>query len=551
MAKGNDLRILSSRISNASLAAPITNAVITVLDDEQRLLTKTISRADGHFELELTETAHTIRVEANGFVSKNYKSAELPDHIRLLEDQLIGYQDKLWFEPGETVAVYVHAPSSFQATLYQHGLHKKDAGFEDSYSAYRQQVPDGAFVEAGLSWDQVFEYTIPKDAQPGIYSLLLDDGDLQHAIPMVVSTPKAQWGSNRLLVLASTNNWQTYNIWGGRSRYRNYEHQQSADFIKQPSILDEITAGIATRMPPVMITKARSLLGKEPKEPEWNFQPLSIKRPFTNCDLEADTPFRPFTNHLAAGEWRVLAWLEREGIPYDIITGYDLHRHPSVLDHYEGIMLSTHCEYWSESMYRSLKRRHEQHDLWIFNVSGNTMYRSVDFTGDGSIYCTSLKFNELIDDETQLIGVRFTEGDYGTCAPYKATQPDHWAFEDAPLPPKDPHFGFESLNQNTRFSSSRYNPGRPGVELGLQGHGASGWETDKKSATTPNDFTIIAKGQNRFGGADMMIREPEGHRGGVYTASSITYGGALLIDDTCSQILLNVLHRAGITEENS
>jgi N,N-dimethylformamidase len=537
---------LEGRISNASLAAPIADAVITVLDDQKRLLTKSVSLQNGHFELDLPDTATSIRIEADGYVSKHFDSTDLPDHVRLLEDQLIGYQEKLWFEPGEEVAAYVHAPGSFSATLFRHGLNKTNAGYREQHPAHRQQVPNGAFVENGLSWEPVFRYNLPKDAQPGIYSLLLDDGEMQHAIPMVVSTPKEQWGSNRLLVLASTNNWQTYNIWGGRSRYRNFETGPSTDFMKQPSVWDEWTSQVASRVPAPWVSRVKAMVGQEDEQPAWKYQPLSIKRPFTNCELEGDTPFRPFTNHLAAGEWRVLAWLEREGIPYDIISGYDLHRHPSVLDHYEGLLLNTHCEYWSESMYRSLKRRHEQHDLWIFNISGNTMYRSVDFTGDGSIYCTSLKFHEKVDDETQLIGVRFTEGDYGTCAPYKAEALDHWAFQFAPLPPKDPRFGFQSLNQNTRFSSVRYNPGRPGVELGLQGHGASGWETDKKSATTPKEFTVIAKGQNRFGGADMMIREPEGHRGGVFTASSITYGGALLIDDTCSQILKNVLRKAGI-----
>ncbi|MGM0589831.1 MAG: N,N-dimethylformamidase beta subunit family domain-containing protein [Bacteroidota bacterium] len=539
---------ITGRISNASLAAPIANAVVTVLDEEQRLLTKSVTEEDGTFRFERLESGHEVRIEADGHISKHFQISDIPDHIRLLEDELIGYQDKLWFEPGETIQVRVHAPHPFMATLYRHGQTKEPAGYQQSHSAYRQTVPDDHFVESGLNWETVFEYPLPEDAVPGIYSLFLDDEHIQHAIPMVVSTPQSQWGTNRLLVLASTNNWQTYNIWGGRSRYRNFENGASIDFMSQPSIIDEWTAEIAKRVPAAWIEQIKKMTGQPDQAPEWNFQPLSIKRPFTNCDLEADTPFRPFTNHLAAGEWRVLAWLEREGIPYDIITGYELHRHPSVLDHYEGILLNTHCEYWSESMYRSLKRRHRQHDLWIFNVSGNTMYRSVDFTSDGSIYCTSLKFEDQIADETKLIGARFTEGDYGTCAPYKAVQPEHWIFEDAPLSKNDPTFGHQSLNQNTRFTSTRYNPGRPGVELGLRGHGASGWETDKKSKTASKDFKVVAKGQNSFGGADMMIRESQGHRGGVFTASSITFGGALLIDDTCSQILRNVLDKAGIIE---
>ncbi len=40
-----------------------------------------------------------------------------------------------------------------------------------------------------------------------------------------------------------------------------------------------------------------------------------------------------------------------------------------------------------------------------------------------------------------------------------------------------------SLNQNTTKDYVRYDPGRPGLEDGLEGVGASGWEVDRLSKT--------------------------------------------------------------------
>src|ERR1019366_6701557 len=93
-------------------------------------------------------------------------------------------------------------------------------------------------------------------------------------------------------------------------------------------------------------------------------------------------------------------------------------------------------------------------------------------------------------------------------------------------------------------------PSRPGESPGLDGHGASGWETDKLSDTAPRDITVIAKGLNPFGGADMVVREPQGSRGGMFSASSITFGGSLLVDGVASQLVKNVLARAmeGVNE---
>ncbi len=195
-------------------------------------------------------------------------------------------------------------------------------------------------------------------------------------------------------------------------------------------------------------------------------------------------------------------------------------------------------------MYKAVQNAHFQNRLWVLNFSGNTMYREVDFFDDGSIRCVSLNFSKSCSDESKLLGVRFTGDDYGSAAPYKVVAPDHWVFTGAPLNPNNPYFGGLSLNQYTLSTFSRYDSGRCGDINGLVGMGASGWETDKITKTAPKDIKLVAKGCNKRGGADMVIREPQGQRGGMFSASSILFGGALLIDGVVSKIAENVIMHA-------
>ncbi|MDX1618076.1 MAG: carboxypeptidase-like regulatory domain-containing protein [Balneolaceae bacterium] len=532
-------------VKSAEMAEPLGEVTVSCTDEDGVVVGRADSDSDGRWTIHELPRSGTLHFEHEGYITKSYPTHAVPEMVRLLERRLIGYHDWLWCRPGEEVTAYIHAPEPFSATLYRHGLDNTAVMTFPENDPRIQQVPDGIFVETGLDWEPALTYAIPDTAEPGLYSLLLTSGNQpDFAIPLVVSTPPDADVSDRndLLVLASTNNWLSYNIWGGRNRYRNFEEGLSEPYLWDPSFFSELLARAGSIAPAPLVRSIRKLAGMPPTDPDWKFKKLSIKRPFTNCALEDSDATNPFTNHLAAGEWRVLAWLEREEIPYDITSCYELHRHPEMLEHYKAVLLSTHSEYWSEEMYYALKENHLENGLSIANVSGNSIYREVAFYADGSHRCASLKFGESVEDETRLIGVRFTEGDFGTCAPYNVLEPDHWIFEG--LHVRDgQQIGLRSLNRRLPRETDRYDPGKPGVKSGLRGEGASGWETDKLSSTAPADFVTVAKGQNRWGGADMVVREPGGTRGGVFSASSITFGGSLLIEEICSGLMNNVLNR--------
>jgi N,N-dimethylformamidase len=169
----------------------------------------------------------------------------------------------------------------------------------------------------------------------------------------------------------------------------------------------------------------------------------------------------------------------------------------------------------------------------------------VEFYNDGSLHCTSLRFTDSVEDESQLIGVRFDMRGYGSCAPFKTLDSSHWVFEGTGLRNGD-LFADKSLNHFSGNSNKDFNSdpaSQPGMAP-LIGNGGSGWETDKITKTSPPDIKLLAKGMNkRRGGADMIIREPE-NKGIMFSASSITFGGSLLIDEVSSKIVNNVIKKS-------
>ncbi len=545
-------------VKDAELCRPIGGVrVFDAASPESYCLTDD----QGRWSLAFAESGE-VRFECRGYVSKAYASGNVADMVRLLSDRLIGYQDRLHFAPGESVVARIHATSPFRARLLRYGLKREEVLDLGTLEPCVQTVPDGFFVEQGLRWKETMAYRIPEQAQPGLYGLLLESGDpadTSFAIPMVVSTPLAARGArSRLLVLASTATWQSYNIWGGRSRYRNFETQADTPYqvVSKEPLKKRIKRVLPKRLVRwIQACKARIDPRSSDDAPLWQLLRLSVQRPFTNCALEEhDDPHEPFTNHLAAGEWRVLAWLEREGFGYDIVTGHELHRDPSLLSSYDAVLLSTHCEYWTKDMYAALREHHLQRGLSILNLSGNSIFREIEFFDDGSSRCVNLFFGQGCADETEVLGVRFDMSDYGSCAPLKAIQPDHALFAGCELD-GDGVFGRRSLNRHTPLVNTRYNPGRPGSgqkgsPYALHGEGASGWETDKRPAHRVEDFTLLAKGLNSGGGADMVCRMPGGTRGLLFSASSLTYGGALLIDPAVSRLTANAVRCACKPDDN-
>jgi len=538
---------ISGTISSASLNSPIGEVEVFTFNQSDELISTTKSDEQGKWQLSQSENVKYISFNKDGYIKKILTLDQIKlQPTRLLEDRIIGYQQKHFFNPGETVKAFVSSSTEFKAELIRHGYKISKVLDIGKHEPYYQDLPDGFFVDHGLNWNANITYVLPRNLQSGFYSLQLRSLEKEEIfnISFVVSPIKDDYGKKaKLLVLASTNNWQTYNIWGGRSRYRNFENPLSSHLTNKLK-----TLGLRIVPEPVKaftknIFRKNTVVTVKDHPNAFQFRRLSINRPHPNCSINDSDIYDIFTSHLSSNEWRTLGWLERNNIPYDLISGFELHNNPDILNHYKAIILSSHSEYWSKEMFNSLKLFNERGGS-ILNLSGNSIYREIEFYDDSSLHCTSLRFADSAEDETKLIGVRFDMRGYGSCNPYKVLKSDHWIFNGTNVKNGD-LFGEKNLNHNLGNFKQNFEKdpaSSPGMAP-LKGEGASGWETDKLSKTAPKDFTLLAKGTNtRNGGAEMVIREKEGN-GIVFSASSITFGASLLVDETCSSIVLNVLKK--------
>jgi len=496
----------------------------------------THTTARGAIYADLPPADYRVTIVRDGFGSKTVTMRPDPDtpyQFRLLTDRLLGYMWPKWVRTGELSEFRVHAVEPYRLSLWCYGLKKeliRLVGWFDEHGprAVMQITPDGDYTQTGVRWNQE-GYGSPHLTQflagperSGLYYLHAEtESGTFYAFPWVVApaTPSAD-----IAVLASTNTWNAYNNFGGRSNYINADHLPERPVVN--ARLD---------MTRYQQANAYSEWGR----PDDAYLPLSFERPEpcnnVTRDVEATGPLAGRQQcHLAPGEWRVLAWLEREGFGYDFYSEHHLHTGALDLDAYRVLIISTHPEYWSRDMYLRLK-------AWVFERGGRLMYLGgnginceVVFLDDHTLQFRSNqqgradepwygRFARTVESEANLLGVAYTETGIMTAAPYRCTAPDHWIYAGTGLRHGDT-FGEQSQHERI-----------PG--------GASGHETDKVCPASPANTVILAQGLNPDdGGAHLVLHEPSGG-GAVFSVGSITYPATLLVDDHISRITHNVLTR--------
>ncbi|HEV3262612.1 MAG TPA: N,N-dimethylformamidase beta subunit family domain-containing protein [Gemmataceae bacterium] len=444
-------------------------------------------------------------------------------HFRLLSDGLLGYAWPKWCRGGEVAEFRVHAVEPYKLGLWRYGYYKefvRNLGWFDNHGprAAMQTLPDGHFVEGGVGWDNGFgihRQFLRTPERSGLYYLhAKGESGSFFSFPLVVAPARPQ---APVAVLASTNTWNAYNPFGGRSNY-----------ILAARMIDEPVVNSKTDLPRYRLADYG----------EWNagpeFAPLSFDRPepvnHVPEDAQCNDPIEGRAAcHLAPAEWRLLGWLERQGVPHDLYSDYQLHNGVLNLDAYRMLVLSVHPEYWSGEMYRAVKD-------WVFHRGGRLMYLGgnginckVEFLDGGkAMRCLNQwpagyesRFHHQGESEASLLGVVFSDAGAMTSAPYEVVDAAHWVFAGTGLRAGD-RFGTRTMHERC-------------------GDGASGHETDKMSPSSPTNTRLLARGLNPDnGGAHLTYFETDSG-GAVFAAGSITFPTALLCDLPTSALTANVV----------
>jgi len=485
----------------------------------------------GEFQVVLGKDGYGSKI-----VNMEVRGGEL-HHFRLLSDGLLGYMWPKCVKAGERSEFRVHAVVEYELELWRYAATKefiRRIGTFDEHGprANMQITPDGDYTQTGVEWNKfgyhskAFSQFLEGPSRSGLYYLHARSkrGEF-FSFPWVVAPAKPQAA---LAVLASDINWNAYNSFGGRS---NYIH--------------------ADCFPPTPTVNSRLELKRytEPVHRTYDsdtYAPLSLNRPdpYNHID-EHEQLTDPIAGrqgcHMAAAEWRLLGWMEREGFGYDLYGETQFHFDQVPLDDYKVLVLSTHPEYWSADMYDRLKD-------WVFHRGGRLMYlggnglnceieflddhrivyqntnwshSEPQYAPDGTLY--ESRFDKRQESEANLLGVVFTFPGIMTGAPYEVLHAGHWCFAGTELKNGD-QFGKNSLHQRI-----------PG--------GASGHETDKVSPQSPDNVQVLARGLNPDNGGAEIVYHERDHGGAVFSVGSICWPASILVDDAVSQITANVLRR--------
>jgi len=501
------------------------------------------SRASGAVHADLSPGEYRVVLQKPGYGAKFSRiTVPLadPHQFRLLTDGLLGYAWPKWVRSGEHSEFRVHSVEPYKLELWRYGWEPefvRSLGWHDEHGprATMQIVPDGDFTRTGAKWNEVgYKNSVHSQHVPGpensglYYFRAFTASGRQFSFPWIVAPAKP---TAPLAVLASNINWNAYNSFGGRS---NYIH--------------------ADGCPPTPTINSRAELKRYNDGGffTWgadDYPPLSFDRPepFNHIDFHekiTDPIEGRQACHLAPAEWRLTGWLEREGFPFDYYAETQLHDGTLDLARYKALITAVHPEYWTRAMYDRVKK-------WVFEQGGKLLYLGgnglnceVEILGDPGASAPGVQSARYLngklrglsveglggkesrmhirhESEANLLGCVFTESGAMTGAPYRVLDGSHWIFEGAGLKTGDV-FGEKCLHQRC-----------PG--------GASGHETDKVSASSPENATVIAKGLNPDdGGAEMLLFDtPSGGR--VFSVGSINYVASLPVDEFVSSITARVL----------
>jgi len=491
---------------------------------------------------------YRITLVRPGFGSKSVNMRVEPGkpyQFRLLSDRLLGYVWPKWVKSGEKSEFRVHSVEPFRLSLWRYGWKKEFVrllGWIDEHGPCptMQITPDGDYTRTGVQWNKQ-GYGNPHQTQfvtgperSGLYYFhAKGESGLFFSFPWVVAPARPQ---APVAVLASTNAWNAYNSFGGRSNYVSAHHLPA-----QPT-------GNAR----LDLERYTTYTFKIWQYADNEYAPLSFERPELGNHIpeqvEVSDPIEGrLSCHMAPAEWRLLGWLERERFAYDFYSEYHLHSGQLDLDAYKILMMSVHPEYWSRKMYEQVKAWIHQRGGRLMYLGGNGINCEIEFLDEATMRCrTQLlttnedgslgmsdpvnpdiyyesRFHRTVEPEATLLGVVTTDTGIMTGAPYRVLQPSHWAFAGTNLREGD-LFGIASLHERCHG-------------------GASGYETDKRSPHSPRNAVLLAKGLNPDdGGAEMVYYEVD-HGGAVFSAGSITYPASLLVDENLSRITANVVRR--------
>jgi hypothetical protein len=474
----------------------------------------------------------------NGAGQKIYDGPKWKDYRLMFAESggIEGYTDRMSVAAGEATPLALHVSTyapTYKAAFYR--LKKADVdpadqeatGLVVTAGGTLRTLPECGASSRGPGWPADLQVPVPANWRSGLYAAYLEDAHgFTFYAPFVVR-PGAGQPLKEIAVIANTNTWNSYNDWGGNSRYSNSGTRNDA---------------------PVRLSFRR---------PNPNASPRGGPGEVLASGLPS---YAYHPNHLVRAELWVLEWLESlrtssdpnaARYAYDMYDDYDMHQgiRGISLDlattKYKALILTVHPEYWSLAARANLLTYLQNGGVVIY-LGGNAIYEVVTY--------------ESTDPSTMRVvgpdGVRDLFRDARTLDPAHPALPERAllgvAYEAVDSITYAPYIVSNEAHEFTATLA-------PGQAIGATGrqNAASGWEMDWRGPGTPAGTVLLAKGANPdtaiprdangnrlyTGGAEMLYYAHPGG-GWVFSAGSMTFGGSLVDDANLQTIVRRAIRKA-------
>lgn len=296
-------------------------------------------------------------------------------------DAIEGYGSTLSLLPGELLDLHI------RCTTATYDIEVARAGgavvwAQRDLAGVAHPTPDDADA-FGCRWPVSVQVPVGDDWPSGVYLVTMRahgaaaDRATGHAL-FVVRAPRP---TSKVLLVLSTNTYNAYNAWGGRSLYTG-GHQVSfgRPFVRGMLMRAPAANHDDRKSPPCLPGEVPDIDGH--RYLAWrtaNGYPPSV----------ASTGWYTY-------ERRFVEWAERSGVALDFAVSEDLSRTPSIADGYSLVIGAGHDEYWSAAQRDGIER-YVAGGGNVATFSGNTMFWQVRFDPTRR-HMTSYKYSAHVDD---------------------------------------------------------------------------------------------------------------------------------------------------------
>lgn len=182
------------------------------------------------------------------------------------------------------------------------------------------------------AWDDSFRFAMPEGTPSGIYALKLKQRDQEEYLPFYV---RAKSSRNKVLFIAPTNTYLAYaNDHLGQGEM-GLAHEKR---MREKIVLNETDEYVFGHRELGLSIYDTHVDGHGVMYSSWN-------RPVLNFRPDHITWLNAGRRHFAA-DFYITGWLEKLGIPFDVVTDEDVHREGvGLLSEYDVVVSGSHPEY--------------------------------------------------------------------------------------------------------------------------------------------------------------------------------------------------------------